>query len=262
MLLLGYGTKIVSKGDVLMDMLNRKFGKLTVLKEVGRSKQGILFECLCECGNTVVHAGKLLRSGNNKSCGCIYRKHGKSHTPIYQAWCNMKRRCNNPTNKSYSNYGGRGISYDPHWEEFNNFLEDMKDSYRDDLTLDRIDVNGNYSKENCRWANKETQANNTTTNRFITYRGETLTVALMARKYGLSEKIFKTRFNEGWSVEKAIETPLRGRELISYNGIEKEAREFANEYGIPYLQLKKRLNRGWDIERALKQPLRKPPTKK
>jgi len=239
-----------------ISMVGNQYGKLKVVKEAGKNKRGYLFECLCECGNTAIYPGKDLRSGNNKSCGCIHKKHGQSHSVIYSAWANMKRRCNDPSNKSYANYGGRGISYDPYWEEFNNFYEDMKETFEEHLSLDRIDVNGNYSKSNCRWTDKETQSNNTTTNRFITYKGETLTVAKMARKYGITEELFKTRFNSGWSVESAIETPLRF-ERITYKGVEKEVREYAKEYGMTYHQLKKRLMRGWDIERALNQPLRK-----
>lgn len=237
------------------NMIGNKYGKLTVIKQVESGKRGRMYECLCECGNSKAFAGKDLRRLNHKSCGCL--RHGLSYTPIHQAWGNMKRRCNDPKNKSYARYGGRGITYDPRWEEFDNFYNDMKEHYQEGLSLDREDVNGNYTKENCRWVDKETQANNTSTNHFITYKGETLTIAQMCRKHKVPKDLFSNRFYAlGWSVEDSIEKPVE-RETIVYKGIEKTVVEYAKDFGMTYHQLKKRLMRGWDIERALTQPIRK-----
>lgn len=235
-------------------MIGRKFGRLTVIKEVGRNNRGILFECSCECGNNAVYPGKDLRSGNNKSCGCL--RHKMSGTQIYRAWQNMKKRCNDPSNKSYHNYGGRGITYNLKWETFEGFFEDMEEGFEKGLTLDRIDVNGDYEKENCRWVDWVIQANNTTTNHIVKYNGEELTIAELARKYNKDHTLLNNRIsNYNWDAERAMkEEPW---EMITYKGKTKRVRDFAEEYGMTYYQLKKRLMRGWNLERALTQPLRK-----
>lgn len=235
-------------------MIGQRFGKLLVLEQVGKNKRGILFKCQCDCGNRAVYPGKDLRSENNKSCGCL--RHGMSGTRIHEAWTNMKRRCNDPNNKSYPNYGGRGITYDESWEEFRGFYEDMKEGYDDRLTLDRIDVNGPYSKENCRWVDMEEQANNKTSNRMLTYQGETLTMSQMARKHGLPVDLLKGRLYKGWTVKDAIERKTE-RETLAFNGETKTVTEWAEENGMTYHQLKKRLMRGWSVERAITQPLRR-----
>lgn len=239
----------------MSEIIGQKFGLLTAVEVVGKNRRGPLIQCVCDCGGTKIVAQKELRSGNNKSCGCLHKTHGLTGTRIYHAWSNMKRRCNDPSNKSYPNYGGRGISYDQRWEEFENFYEDMKDSYSDDLTLDRIYVNKGYSKSNCRWVDIKTQQNNKTSNHFVTYKGETLTMSQMARKHGVSIDLFKRRINDGWAVEDAIKT--KTSEEITYKGMTKTVSEWAEEKGMTYHQLKKRLMRGWTIERALEQPLRK-----
>lgn len=241
-----------------INMIGNQYGRLKVIKQVESSKRGLMFECLCECGNTKVCAGKDLRRLNYKSCGCLH--HRMSTSRIYEVWCNMKRRCNDSKNNSYKRYGGRGITYDPRWEDFLNFYEDMKEGYSDALTLDRIDAEGNYSKDNCRWADRLTQANNTSSNRLITYKGETLNVAQMARKHNFNAALVINRLHRtNMTVEEAIENPVE-RETIVYKGVEKTVVEYAKEYGMTYHQLKKRLMRDWSIEKALTQPLRKKAT--
>ena len=153
------------------DLTNLIFGRLRVVEFAGsrrtsggESKRTWL--CVCDCGKeTVVDAGAVI-TGNTISCGCFDRerriKHGMHNDRFYQIWADMKVRCDVTTNQSYSGYGGRGICYDPMWKDFVNFREDMYDTYQDDLTLDRIDPNGNYCKENCRWLSKSEQGRNKT----------------------------------------------------------------------------------------------------
>lgn len=232
------------------------FGKLIVTGIQVNLNGGIKCECRCDCGNVRKFDGSALKLGNNKSCGCL--NHGMSGTRFYQVWTNMKRRCNDPTNKSYSIYGGKGISYVPEWEYFENFRNDMADGYSDNLTLDRIDFDGDYGPGNCRWADKDTQANNTSTNRFLTYKGETLSMAKMAKKHGVKADLIKHRLYAGWTIEDAIEKPVE-YEVITYNGLTKTVTDWAKEKGMTYYQLKKRLMRGWTVERALTQPLKRQP---
>lgn len=151
------------------DLTNQVFGRLTVIEFAGRrrtkggeSKRTWL--CLCECGKrTIVDAGALIK-GNTLSCGCLFAeqkiKHGMYKERAYGTWGDMKTRCDQPNHKSYKHYGGRGISYDKKWETFEGFWSDMEEGYADNLTLERVDVNGNYCKENCIWVTKKTQARN------------------------------------------------------------------------------------------------------
>jgi len=118
-----------------------------------------------------------LVSGDTQSCGCIRkellksgkirRTHGKRRHPLYWVWTTMKQRCLNPKNPRYKNYGGRGIKIPPNWLTFENFYEDMSANYKRGLSIDRIDVNGNYEKKNCRWATQKVQQNNRRNNKII-----------------------------------------------------------------------------------------------
>lgn len=151
------------------DLTNERFGMLTVKENAndpyvnpssGRHVQRWL--CKCECGKACIVLSTQLKAGKRVNCGCVdpRTKHGMATTSEYKNHNAMKSRCNNPMNTRYSDYGGRGIKYDAKWETFEGFWEDMGDSYSPGLELDRIDVNGDYCKENCRWANKSLQSFN------------------------------------------------------------------------------------------------------
>lgn len=149
------------------NLLNKKFDKLLVIEELGRTPQGsILWLCQCECGNKKVVPSSRLINKDTKSCGCYRKKlmkdkmsqHNMSNTKIYKAWRSMISRCTNPRIKRYKNYGGRGIKVCNRWLQFKNFYADMNNSYQSHIkkygehetTLDRKDVNKDYCKENCR----------------------------------------------------------------------------------------------------------------
>ena len=138
---------------------------------------------------------------------CSHKKHGYYGTRIYWCWRALKQRCNVKNSRHYNHYGGRGITYCAKWEEFAGFWEDMQSGYAEHLTLDRIDVNGNYSKENCRWVDNETQQANKRNNILIFYKGKTQHLAAWIRELNLNNGSVRSRINAG-------ETPLS---VITYN---------------------------------------------
>lgn len=203
------------------DLTGLTFGRLTVLGYSHIDTRGyVCWNCSCECGNTVVVRGKHLTSGTTKSCGCLrserirasLQKHGLCDTRLHRIWRRMKERCFNPAHSSFHCYGGRGITVCEEWcRDFTTFYHwAMANGYRDDLTIDRIDVNGNYEPTNCRWATQREQSNNRRTNLFLTYNGKTQTLAEWCRETGLGRStIYRRLYTLGWSIEKALTTPPR-----------------------------------------------------
>lgn len=162
-------------GQNAANLLGQRFGRLLVIEQVGRiGGRGVMWKCLCDCGNETIAATKELRSHNTKSCGCLRDEkiscvnniHGESHTRLYNVWNGMRQRCKDPNHKSYHNYGGRGITFCDEWDDYTAFRNwalasgyDVNANYSD-CTLDRIDVDGNYEPDNCRWVDATTQALN------------------------------------------------------------------------------------------------------
>lgn len=199
----------------VIDLTGEKYGRLTVVEFSHRDKnRRYYWSCKCDCGNIVIVSGNNLKSGNTKSCGClntlkrIQRKktHGMYGTRIYRIWNGMIMRCTNQNIPIYNNYGARGISVCNEWRKFNNFYKwAINNGYSDDLTIDRINNNGNYEPSNCRWVDYIEQANNTRRNLYIEYHGETKTLAQWSRILGFSYDLVKGRLYAGWSFEKAIQ---------------------------------------------------------
>lgn len=201
-----------------------RFGRLVAKRFYKRGADGgYYWECACDCGNTRIVRECNLTAGTTKSCGCFNREsssarmaaqkttHNMSRTKIYWAWCSMLKRCHNRNHIAYKNYGGRGIRVCKRWHKFENFYADMGDRPTPKHTLDRIDNNGNYCKENCRWASVKTQHRNTRVNRTITFRGKTKCVSAWAACIGLSNSTLLSRLSSGWSIERALTTPVCAR---------------------------------------------------
>ena len=201
----------------IKDLTGKRFSKLTVLEFVGVRYHEAQWLCECDCGNKTTVSGRALRRGSTKSCGCYNTekatRHGMKYTRLYEKWNHMLERCRNPKNPSYNRYGGRGISVCDEWKEsFENFRDwALNNGYDDSLSIDRIDVNGNYCPENCKFSNAKEQANNRTSNRFIEYNGKTKTLAQWADETGIRASTIAARIDlRGWSVEKALTTPVKG----------------------------------------------------
>lgn len=199
---------------VKIDLTGHKYGKLTVLRIdtdiPGKKKKWL---CKCECGNETIVSGSNLRDGHTKSClKCGYEstkkaitKHGQSHTKLFYVWNSMKSRCENQKNKSYKDYGAKGISVCEEWHDSVNFFEwALRNGYKEGLEIDRIDVNGNYEPSNCRWINRLENANNKTNNKYISHNGETKTLAEWSRFYDVNYKNLSRLLIKGYSMNDAI----------------------------------------------------------
>ena len=203
-----------------LNLIGQRFGKLVVINRADNSKSGkSKWLCRCDCGKEKIIFSTNLVRGLTHSCGCInksvvserMRKHLLSGHRLYKIWTDMKKRCSNPSCKSFANYGGRGIQVCPDWNNhFQLFYTwSLLNGYDDNLSLDRIDVNGNYHPNNCRWVDKLTQANNCRTNHYLTFNGKTQTIAEWARELEVSDSVIRQRLSQlGWSVEKTLSTPL------------------------------------------------------
>ena len=186
------------------DLTGKTFNRLTVIKRAEIEKKEVYYLCKCTCGNEKIIRGKDLKYNKIKSCGCLNKektierntKHSLRHTRIYRIWLLMKNRCLNSKYHLFKNYGGRGITVCNEWKnDFVKFYDwSMNNGYNDTLTIDRIDVNGNYEPSNCRWATKLQQQRNTTRLRKITYKNETHCISEWAEILGLEYNTLYHRF--------------------------------------------------------------------
>lgn len=200
------------------NIIGKKFNRWTVLQKAShKDKNGkLLWVCQCDCGEIRTIVGASLKSGNSKSCGCWKKEqtalakttHGKSKTRLYSIWLGMKKRCENPHASTYKNYGARGISVCTEWKSFEVFQEwAVSHGYLDNLSIDRIDVNGNYEPLNCRWVSDIEQKNNKRNNHYLTVGNETKSMADWSKELDIPYTTLRRRIALGWPAEKAISTP-------------------------------------------------------
>lgn len=194
-----------------------RFGRLIAVRAIGYDKnKEIIWMCKCDCGATVGVNGTRLRLGRTTSCGCYRTEqlrargtHKLTKTRTYRIWIDMWRRCTKPNCIAYKDYGARGITVHLDWCHFERFVEDMGMAEKD-MTIDRIDNNGNYEKENCRWVDMKTQSNNKRNNRHLLHCGNLLTVAQWSSIKGILPSTILERLKRGWSVDRALtELPRR-----------------------------------------------------
>lgn len=212
------------------NLTGMKFGRLTVIEPASNfvtptsGKVRSRWLCKCDCGNTCIVKTDYLHAGRTRSCGCLSEEnrrtcnktHGLSGTRIYNEWNSMKGRCNNPKNKRYDTYGGRGIKVCKEW---NNSFEvfqkwAMENGYTDELTIERIDVNGNYCPENCCWIPFNEQAKNRRTSlRVIDKDGKEKLAMDIAERNGIAMRNVCARIHDGWDINEALNTPLISQTL-------------------------------------------------
>lgn len=249
------------------EMIGKKFNMLTVMEQCeSRSKGKRYWLCKCDCGNTAVVNTSNLCSGQVKSCGCIANRpnntsHGMSKTVIYQRWISMRARCKNEKTNSFKNYGGKGIKVCTEWEEsFEIFMKwSMENGFQEDLTLDRIDPNGNYCPENCRWISIKEQENNRTDNVRYQYKGRELTIPQLSEIYGINKQTLFWRVRKkGMSIAEAIETPIdtsRKQKLsVKHPGLAEKCKNAGLKYQTVWQRI---FLYGWSEEMALSTPVKR-----
>lgn len=220
-----------------------RFNLWTLVEHVG----GPSWKAKCDCGAEKTVFVNHITTGKSKSCracSSIRRTtHGLTGSPEYKTWGDMRQRCLHPLNARYHQYGGRGIKICESWGEFSNFLADMGPR-PEGASLDRIDVDGPYSPDNCRWATAREQARN----RRI-HKGSELGIAITeaAETVGLPYSTLQTRLKRGWSTDKALSEPIRDST--------KTVRGQARKLGLPPDTIATRVRRGWSIEKALSTPV-------
>lgn len=200
------------------DLTGQRFGMLVALQPVGR-KNGLIWECRCDCGNVKNVKSRDLLCGDSKSCGCNQHpkgmirnyRHGLGRTRLYGIYTKMVSHCYRES-AGAKNYKNRGISICDEWLGENgvvNFCNWAIDNgYSDKLSIDRIDVNGNYCPENCRWATTKQQANNKTTSHYIVFKGEKRTLSEWAERLGIKRETINSRLHRGWSEHDALSVPV------------------------------------------------------
>jgi hypothetical protein len=197
----------------LIDITNRRFGRLVALEPVGRDiDRSVLWRCICDCGTERITSWARIKLEKVKSCGCFSKEmsrlravtHNQSNSPTYLSWVAMKARCDNPKHIGFADYGGRGIRYDEKWILFENFLADMGLRPSGAHSIDRIDNNGPYDKSNCRWATRKEQARNKRTSRLITHNEKTLQLYEWSAITGLNPETICARIKRGWPVAEAL----------------------------------------------------------
>lgn len=196
------------------NLLGKKFTRLTVVAEVGRSNAGkVLWLCVCECGGETTTTTSALNSGNTLSCGCFQRErtseaattHGQSRTLLYGVWKGIIKRCYKQSEPNYPRYGGRGITVCPEWREsFQAFERDMGAGYAPGLSIERCDNDGPYAPWNCRWATDEEQRRNTRRNVWLEFQGVRMVAADWADALGMPQPRLKARLDRGWPVHRAL----------------------------------------------------------
>lgn len=222
----------------IVDITGLKFNRWTVISFVEGEPKMSKWLCECECGNRSNVDGGALKHGNSKSCGCLRNEkasarlvkrrktkkffprltHGQTRGGVwsneYGIWSAMKERVFNPKVESYKYYGARGIKIDPRWMKFENFIADMGLRPTKNHSIERINNNGNYESDNCKWATRREQSYNTRRTKIVFHKGKSMTLFELSTISGISRQLLYGRiFSKGWSVERAIETKPRWLKL-------------------------------------------------
>ena len=199
--------------------IGKTYGRLTLLKPIGKSKYGTVWAMKCSCGNECEAVYTQVKRGRKSSCGCLLKENksgklnathgasvkGSKNYKEFTIWSAIKQRCLNPNDKSYSNYGGRGIDMFAGWvDSFEQFLSDMGPMPFDKASIDRIDNNKGYYPLNCRWASKQTQNNNKRSTIYIEFNGEFLPTAIVAKRLNMNPVLIRFHAKKGRTIAQIL----------------------------------------------------------
>jgi hypothetical protein len=198
------------------DLRGRRFTHLVVIEPAPTKGVGARWVCRCDCGQLKIVAATHLVQETIKSCGCFRNQlighanstHGATHTPEFKIWSGMLDRTTNPRGKAYARYGARGIGVSDQWRSFSTFIADMGLRPSAEHSLDRINNDASYSRENCRWATRLEQARNRNGNHRLDFHGENLTLVEWTARLGFTKNVLISRLRLGWTVERTLTTPL------------------------------------------------------
>lgn len=216
-------------GKKSKDITGKRFGRLVAVAPVSQSKNGVWkWLCKCDCGNEKIVSIGNLTSGSTRSCGCFRKEnaiknglksttHGLSYTSLPQVRSNMLKRCYTKNSKDYHRYGGRGITVCDEWRQSPSVFYKwaVSSGFEEGLRIERIDNNGNYCPENCKWITHQEQQNNRENNHTLTFNGKTQTMAQWSRETGILRPTIDDRFRRGWTIEEALTTPTGEKRKIS-----------------------------------------------
>lgn len=210
-----------------IDRTGQKFGRLTLIERVENNKfNQVQWKCRCDCGKEVIVKAYSLTTGQTKSCGCLKKeqnyiniakvKHNMTNTRLYNIWRDMKSRCLNPNNKRHKFYFDKGITVCDEWKnDFMNFYNwAINNGYRDNLTIDRINNNGNYGPKNCRWATITEQNNNQSNNIRIKYNESEYTLSELSKIYNIKRATLYDRIKRGWTIDEALNRKVAKRNRV------------------------------------------------
>lgn len=259
------------------DLTGKKFGRLTVVEFAGRKLPGRLkWKCICDCGVVLIVVGTDLSHGNTTSCGCKKREiqstygqraksewatvHGMDGTPIYRRWCGMIERCCNSKSKHFTRYGRRGITVCDRWRySFENFYDDMGSPPSSDLSIDRINNNGNYEPGNCRWATKTEQALNRRNNNYLEFNGKRLSISEWSDAIGINKQTICERIKCGMTIDMILSPEkftksTRNRRfttVLEWNGEDLTVDEWSRRINVPWRTIFDRIKAGWTVEKIM-----------
>lgn len=257
-----------------LDLVGKKFGKITVISFNSVKNYSTFFNCRCDCGNNKIMKGSYLTPGIVQSCGCLRKitaklmgtttkKHGKSTTRTYACWAAMKSRCTYEKHPQYNRYGGRGITICDKWLIFENFYDDMGDKPKT-LSIERRDNNKGYYKENCYWGTKKQQQRNRECTLFVNWKGSHIALSEICEKLGINYQTAYARLADGMSIEKVLDTNKHSffrennprNRYLTFRNETKRMIDWANQFGMKVSALSYRIRKGWDIKRALTTPVK------
>lgn len=252
----------------LIDLTGRIFGRWLVISRAPTSaNKTTVWNCACLCGNHKIVLGAKLRNGESKSCGCLRSQltaererinlttHGMRFTRTYKSYDSMKQRCNNPNNKDYRYYGGKGVIVCNRWlESFMNFFEDMGERPQG-MSIDRLDNSEHYCKENCKWSDKYEQSNNRKGITCVEIGGVKKTISQWQKISGVSRSTILKRINAGITGHEIIRESSKKNIQIPFNGVAHTTIEWSKITGIAPNTLNYRLKHGWTVNDALNAPV-------